>query len=88
MCLHRMPALFRFKQFGFPYILNSDNLILFDQDGNPITMARKGLDNTQLPTTKPLFSPRFGFNWDVNGNKTFQVREVRAIHRTLPLCMV
>ncbi len=60
---------------GSPTILNSDNLTLFDQDGKPITNGKgKDLDNTRLPTTKPLFSPRFGFNWDVKGDKTVQVR--------------
>lgn len=60
---------------GSPTILNSDNLTLFDQNGNPITNGKgKDLDNTRLPATKPLFSPRFGFNWDVKGNKTVQVR--------------
>jgi len=60
---------------GSPTILNSDNLVLFDQNGNRITNGKgKDLDNTRLPTTKPLFSPRFGFNWDVKGNKTVQVR--------------
>ena len=60
---------------GSPTILNSDVLTLFDQNGKPITNGKgKDLDNTQLPTTKPLLSPRFGFNWDVKGNKTLQVR--------------
>ncbi len=60
---------------GSPTILNSDVLTLFDQDGKPITNGKgKDLDNTELPETKPLFSPRFGFNWDVKGNKTLQVR--------------
>ncbi len=60
---------------GSPTILNSDVLTLFDENGKPITNGKgKDLDNTQLPTTKPLFSPRFGFNWDVKGNKTLQLR--------------
>jgi len=60
---------------GSPTILNSDPLILFDQDGKPISNGKgKDLDNTRLPKTTPLFSPRFGFNWDVKGNKTLQVR--------------
>jgi hypothetical protein len=58
-----------------PTFSNNDNLTLFDADGKPITNgAGKGLDNTQLPTGKPLLSPRVGFNWDVNGNKSFQIR--------------
>lgn len=58
-----------------PTLQNNDALILFDKDGKPITNgAGKGLDNTKLPTKKPLLSPRIGFNWDVAGNKTVQVR--------------
>jgi hypothetical protein len=58
-----------------PTLQNNDNLVLFDADGNPITNGKdKDLDNTRLPTRNPLFSPRLGFNWDVNGNRTFQVR--------------
>lgn len=60
---------------GSPTIQNSDNLVLFDQDGNPISNGKgKDLDNTQLPKTSPLLSPRLGFNWDVQGDKTLQVR--------------
>lgn len=32
------------------------------------------VDVSQFPKTKPLFSPRLGFNWDVMSDKTFQVR--------------
>lgn len=60
---------------GSPTIPNSDNLTLFDEDGKPISNGKgKDLDNTRLPETDPLLSPRFGFNWDVKGNKTLQVR--------------
>ncbi|HJS56321.1 MAG TPA: carboxypeptidase regulatory-like domain-containing protein [Chitinophagaceae bacterium] len=58
-----------------PTVPNNDPLTLFDKDGNPITNGvGKDLDNTQLPTKSPLISPRVGFNWDVRGDKTFQVR--------------
>ena len=60
---------------GSPTILNSDPLVLFDEDGKSITNGKnKDLDNTRLPTTKPLLSPRLGFNWDIKGNKTLQLR--------------
>lgn len=60
---------------GSPTIPNNDDLTLFDENGNPITNGEgKDLDNTKLPDSKPLFSPRVGFNWDVKGDKTFQVR--------------
>ena len=32
------------------------------------------LDSKTLPSTTPLFSPRVGFNYDANGDKTLQVR--------------
>jgi hypothetical protein len=38
--------------------------------------AAKGLSvsTTGTPKTRPLFSPRLGVNWDINGNQTFQLR--------------
>lgn len=60
---------------GSPTLQNNDNLVLFDGDGKPVSNgAGKDLDNTRLPTKKPLISPRLGFNWDVKGDKTVQVR--------------
>ena len=58
-----------------PTLPNNDPLVLFDKDGKPVTNGvGKDLDNTRLPTKTPLFSPRVGFNWDVMGNKTIQIR--------------
>ncbi|MEN8137248.1 MAG: TonB-dependent receptor, partial [Bacteroidota bacterium] len=48
---------------------NTDDITYFDPEGNPIKF-----DNTKLPNQKPLFSPRFGFNWDVTGDKRTQIR--------------
>ncbi len=31
-------------------------------------------DSTKMPTNKTIISPRLGFNWDVKGDNTFQVR--------------
>ncbi|RRO19763.1 TonB-dependent receptor [Flavobacteriaceae bacterium 14752] len=41
---------------------------------NPQTQQETTLNSTQLPTDRILFSPRMGFNWDVNGDKSLQVR--------------
>ena len=41
---------------------------------DPSTGEALSLDSTTLPTDKLLLSPRLGFNYDVKGDKTFQVR--------------
>ncbi len=41
----------------------------FDENGNPIF-----LNSLDLPDNSVLWSPRVGFNWDVRGDNTFQVR--------------
>jgi hypothetical protein len=40
-----------------------------DENGNPIF-----LNSLDLPDRDILWSPRVGFNWDVHGDKSFQVR--------------
>ncbi|MEZ4888102.1 MAG: carboxypeptidase regulatory-like domain-containing protein [Chitinophagales bacterium] len=45
------------------------DLLYSDENGNPITFT-----HTQLPESSTLFSPRVGFNWDVKGNRSLQVR--------------
>lgn len=60
---------------GSPTVPNNDNLVLFDEKGNRLTNGEgKDVDNTRLPTRKILFSPRVGFNWDISGDKTVQLR--------------
>jgi len=41
----------------------------FDENGDPIQF-----NSTELPDQSPLFSPRAGFNWDVLGDRTLQLR--------------
>jgi len=40
-----------------------------DEDGNPISV-----NSTEWPKSRILWSPRVGFNWDVKGDKTMQLR--------------
>jgi hypothetical protein len=47
----------------------SRSLKLLDANGNPITV-----DQSKLPGAQFLFSPRVGFNWDVNGDRSTQLR--------------
>jgi hypothetical protein len=58
----------RFKQTGAnnPAV---PNLPLFDEIGQ-----RQSYSTSQLPETKPLWSPRVGFNWNASGNRETQVR--------------
>ena len=48
---------------------NADALTFRDQNGNPVQY-----NSAKLPDAKILFSPRLGFNWDVIGDRTTQVR--------------
>ena len=41
---------------------------------NPNTGGNVLIDNTQMPNNDWLISPRVGFNYDVNGDDTFQLR--------------
>lgn len=41
---------------------------------NPNTGENVLIDNTQMPSNDWLISPRIGFNYDVNGDDTFQLR--------------
>lgn len=60
---------------GSPTLPNTDNLKLFDANGNPVTNGPgKDLDNTRFPKATPLFSPRVGFNYDIKGDKTIVLR--------------
>jgi hypothetical protein len=47
----------------------SRGLIALDENRNP-----EVVDQSRLPGTKPLISPRFGFNWNASGDRHTQVR--------------
>jgi hypothetical protein len=44
-------------------------IVYFDEEGNSVTF-----DQTVLPDSKPLINPRFGFNYDIKGDGTSQLR--------------
>lgn len=48
---------------------NADALSFRDENGNTVKY-----ETEKLPDPNPLFSPRVGFNWDVCGDRTTQVR--------------
>ena len=50
-------------------IIPNEPITYFDEEGNPVVF-----DNRVLPKQTPLWSPRLGFNYDVKGDGTAQVR--------------
>lgn len=48
---------------------NADSLVFRDQTG-----ANVSYNSGKLPDATPLWSPRVGFNWDVNKDQTTQIR--------------
>jgi carboxypeptidase family protein len=62
--------------YGRPTVINTDNIALFDPTtGQPVKNGPgQTIDNSRFPKTTPLFSPRVGFNWNVNGENKTQVR--------------
>ncbi len=47
----------------------STGLNLLDENGN-----KEVIDQSKFPDATPMFSPRIGFNWDVDGQKATQLR--------------
>ncbi|MEE8335185.1 MAG: TonB-dependent receptor [Candidatus Neomarinimicrobiota bacterium] len=47
----------------------STGLTLLDENGDDETV-----DQAKLPDAAPLFSPRIGFNWDMHGDRSMQIR--------------
>ncbi len=47
---------------------------IYSLNFNDETGATKKVDVGKLPNPSPLFSPRIGINWDVNGDRSMQLR--------------
>ncbi len=45
------------------------SIVYYDENNEAITF-----DHTELPDNNPLISPRLGFNWDITGDQTAQLR--------------
>jgi hypothetical protein len=58
----------------------ADALTFRDASGNPVHYQ-----SGKLPDAKLLWSPRVGFNWDVSGNRTTQVRGGTGLFSGPPL---
>ncbi len=52
-----------------PFATYDPSIEYFDENGNTIFF-----DQTELPGQTPLLSPRVGFNWDVKGDQSLQLR--------------
>lgn len=54
---------------------NTDfNTMVIPYLGSKYTVDMLGAETGKMPQTSPLFSPRVGFNWDINGDKSLQLR--------------
>ncbi len=54
---------------SLPQQPSTDSLAWYNPEG-----ARTKVQVNKYPAATPLWSPRFGFNWDVNGDRSLQVR--------------
>lgn len=59
---------------------NADSLTFMDEKGKPVQYQTK-----KLPDPHLSFSPRFGFNWDVFGDRSTQVRGGTGLFSGPPL---
>jgi hypothetical protein len=57
------------SKLSAPSCCYQPNITYYNAEGTPVK-----LDQTVLPSTKPLFSPRIGFNWNVTGDGKTQLR--------------
>lgn len=57
-----------FQKTGYRNV-NADTTTFRDETGAPVKYQ-----SDKLPDPNPLFSPRLGFNWDVTGDRSTQIR--------------
>ena len=64
------------ENFKLTYGLRIDMPVFFNKpsENTDFATAFTGWTTNQMPKTSPLFSPRVGFNWDVKGDATMQLR--------------
>ena len=63
------------SNFSLVYGLRMDVPIFPDSPGyNPLADETFGVDTSDFPSGNILWSPRIGFNWDITGNATSQLR--------------
>ena len=68
------PLYFHTKQYAQDFIDTQCCYFPFIEYFDPKTGDEVHFDSTKMPTNDILISPRVGFNWDVKGDNTFQVR--------------
>lgn len=66
----RITAGVRFELPTYPSIEKTN----FNQAFNNLDFAGVKYSTAQLPEAKPTFSPRIGFNWDINGERKYIIR--------------
>jgi hypothetical protein len=59
---------------------NADSLTFMDENGKPVQYQTK-----KLPDPHLSFSPRFGFNWDIFGDRSTQIRGGTGLFSGPPL---
>jgi len=68
------PLYFNSSQYAQDFIDTQCCYIPSIEYFDPNTGEEVFFDSTEMPTNDILFSPRFGFNWDVKGDNSFKVR--------------
>ncbi len=68
------PLYFNTSQYAQDFIDTQCCYFPFIEYFDPETGDEVHFDSTKMPTNDILISPRVGFNWDIKGDNTFQVR--------------